>query len=351
MGVAFWSSVNAQEESSVLSTQMLAVSQPPAPLLPSDPAASLIFRLPSDLSSAAPTFDASGMADDPLALEYLRLDNAGNGYVTFHGDSADMPGTGGVLVIDDLPAREAGTFDASRDHLITGTQTGLAEPKDLAVVDDLSVLVVADFANADIKVFDLAAEGDTAPLFTTVNLGETARGDPRNPWGLRFDSDHNRLFVAATDGTVLVYDHYLVNQGENGPDRVIVPSAAGAKASANLHGISYLADRDTLILSDVGAATTADEPGFDTDGKLFVLENASTAEGSTEVKSQIRGQASLLGNPVGIVFDGNDLYVAEKASDLILRFNDVLDLTGITDVAPNGAVTVPAPESVVLAQE
>lgn len=348
--VALWGSVEAQGEASAAAPRMFAVSQPPAPVLPSDPPAGLIFGLPHDLSSAAPTFDASGMATAPLSLEYLRFDDAGNGYVTFH-DGSDVPGTGGVLFIDDLVAREGGTFDALRDQLITGAGAGLAGPKDLAIVNDLGILIVADFAEADIKVFDLHAEGNTPPLFVTSNLGETASGEPREAWGLSFDDDRNRLFVAATDGTVLVYDHYLVNRGENGPDRVVIPTMERAKASANLHGISYLADQDALILSDVGEATTADEPGFNTDGKLFVLEAASTAEGDTEASLELSGPDSLLGNPVGIAFDGNDLYVAEQSKDVVLRFDNILELTDVIDLAPSGAVTVTVPESVVLAEE
>lgn len=343
-------SVKAQEDASMTAPQVFAVSEPPAPVLPGDPPTGLIFRLPHDLSSAAPTFDVSDRAGEPLSLEYLRFDAAGNGYATFH-DGSDAPGSGGVLFIDDFSAREGETFDASRDHLVTGVKAGLAGPRDLALASDLSIVVVADFADADIKVLELDAEGDTVPLFVTTELGKTAAGDPRNPWGLTFDSVRNRLFVAATDGTVLVYDHYLVNQGRAGPDRIITPTVEETKASANLHGVSYLADRDTLILLDVGEATTTDEPGFDADGKLFVLEDASTAEGDTEVKSQISGPASLLGNPVGLAFDGNNLYVAEKARDVVLRFGGVLELTGVTDLAPSGAVTVTAPESVVLARD
>lgn len=348
--ITSWGSALAQGDTSVTLPQVFAVSEPPVPVLPSDPPAGLIFVLPHDLSSATPTFDALGTADAPLSLEYLRFDDAGNGYATFH-DGSDAPGSGGVLFIDDLVARSGGTFDVSRDHLITGTEAGLAGPRDLSVADDLGILVVADFVDADIKVFDLDAEGDTAPLFVTSNLGMTAAGEPRKAWGLSYDDDSDRLFVAATDGTVLVYDHYLVNQGKNGPDRVVAPTIAGSKASANLHGISYLADQDILILSDVGVATTADEPGFDTDGKIFVIENASTAEGDTEVKLALSGPDSLLGNPVGLAFDGADLYVAEKSRDLVLRIGGVLKLKGVTDLAPSGAVTVTAPESVALVRE
>lgn len=340
--------VRAQGNAATSAPPILAVSQPPTPILPDDPPAGLVFRLPHDLSAAVPTFDASGIADAPVSLEYLRFNRAGDGYATFHSPSEAAPTAGGVLVIDNLAARRGGTFDAASDHLVTGTQTGLVGPRDLAVVDALGILVVADFADADIKVFDLEARGDTAPLFVTSDLGVTAGNEPRAAWGLAFDEGRNRLYVAATDGTVLVYDDFSTSQGKAGPDRILTPTVSGVKVAANLHGISYLAARDTLILSDVGEATTADEPGFDTDGKIFVLENVSSAAGSTEVRAQLAGPASLLGNPVGLAVDGDTLYVAEKAKDVVLRFDRVLELTGAVDPAPSGAVTVTAPESVVL---
>ena len=329
-----------------------AVSQPPAPVLPTDPPAGLVFGLPHDLSSAAPTFDASSgavdMGDAPLSLEYLRFSRAGDGYATFHSGSGDAPGSGGVLFLDDLEARSGGRYGAPGDGRLTGARTGLVGPRDLAVADAPGVLVVADFAAGDLKVFDLDARGDVAPRFVTGDLGVTAGDEPRAPWGVAFDDADDRLYVAATDGTVLVYDDYLSDQGETGPDRIIKPTVNGARAAANLHGISYLADRDLLIVSDVGAATAAGEPGFGTDGNVFVLENASVADGDTEVRAQLAGPASLLGNPVGLAVDGGTLYVAEKAGNVVLRFDGVLELTGAVDPAPNGAVTVTAPESVTL---
>ena len=348
---AAWNVARAQSAA----PRVLVVSEPPAPVLPSDPPTGLIFSLPRDLSAAAPTFDASGITAEPVRLEYLRFDDDGNGYVTFH-DGSDAPATGGVLIIDAFAtpsgvARVGGTFDAARDRLISGAEADLAGPRDLAVADELGVVVVADFAEADLKVFDLAFSGTAAPLFVTTNLGQTAAGEPRAPWGIAFDSVQDRLFVGATDGTVLVYDDYLLTRGESGPDRVIVPTVDGVKASTNLHGVGYLADRDLLILADVGSAATPDEAGFDADGKLFVVRNASSAAGDTAVAAQLSGPESLLGNPVGVAFDGDDVYVAEKAGNVVLRFDDVLTMTGVTERAPNGAVTVVAPESVVLVRE
>lgn len=352
--------VSAQENvvtsAAMSGPRIWAVSQPPAPVLPTDPPAGLIFGLPHDLSSAAPTFDASsgtssnavGIGDAPLSLEYLRFSRAGDGYATFRSGSEDAPGSGGVLFLEGLEARSGGRYGAPGDGLLTGARTGLVGPRDLAVADAPGVLVVADFAAADLKVFDLGARGDVAPRFVTGNLGVTAEGDPRAPWGLAFNDADDRLYVAATDGTVLVYDDYLQGRGEAGPDRVLTPTVGGTKAAANLHGISYLPGRDILIVSDVGAATAAGEAGFDTDGKVFVLENASAADGDTEVRAQLAGPASLLGNPVGLAVDGGTLYIAEKAGNVVLRFDGVLELTGTLDPAPSGAVTVTAPEAVTL---
>ena len=339
------------QDTAPASILVLVISKPPPPAVASDPPQGLVFTLAPDMSASSVTFDTAG---GPQSLEYLRLDAQGDAYITFV-DGPVEAAPGGVMVVDDFLNREG--FDPSRDRLITGQNTGLVEPKDLVVADDLGVAIVADFAEAEIAVFDLTASGDAAPRFVTSELGNTTLGttsvdEPRRPWGLAFDADADRLFVGSTDGTVLVFDDYLVNQGEGGPDRVITPTLNGEQVSANLHDLVYLADKDILIATDVGAATTADQAGFDTDGKVFLLENASSADGNTEVKAALAGPSTLLGNPVGAAFDGAgdnaDLLITEKTKDVVLRFNDVLTLSGAVDAAPVGAVTVAQPEAVTL---
>ncbi len=339
--------VVAASGSSIQSRRLLAISGPATPVLPDDLPLGLVYNLQPDLAAASTVFDTANAVGGPLALEYLRFNQKGDAYLTFDRTVGEEV-TGGVLVIDDLADRDNGSFDASRDRLISGSATGLLKPKSLAIVDALGFVIVADFGAANIKVFGVQAEGDTPPLFVTDMLGETDEGDPRAPWGVAFDDLNNRLFVATTDGTLLVYDHYLINRGRGGPDRLIVPTAEGKKASANLHDLVYLAAHDALIASDVGAAITSDEPGFDTDGKLLVIEQVATAEGETEVMLQVSGSDTLLGNPVGLAFDGTDLFVAEKSKDVVLRFDNLLMQEGVVELAPNGAVTVPQPESVTL---
>ncbi len=335
------------------SADVIIVSKPPPPTVPSDPSQGLIFRAPLDMSASSITFDTSNTVegettDVPKSLEYLRLDAAGDAYITFDDGPAEAA-PGGVMVIEDFMNRTG--FDSSRDRLITGEAAGLVGPKDLALADDSGVVIVSDFAEAKVAVFDTRAGSDAAPRFVTSELGLTEAGEPRRPWGLAFDTAADRLFVGGTDGTVLVFDDYLVNRGEGGPDRVITPFSGGGQASANIHDLVYLADEDVLIATDVGAATTADQPGFDTDGKVFVLENASTAEGETEVKAQLAGPSTMLGNPVGAASHGSDLFITEKTKDTVLRFGNVLGMLGAVNAAPTGAVTVAKPEAVALVSE
>ena len=326
---------------------LLVVSKPPPPTVPSDPRQGLVFSAPFNMAASSITFDLSAVAEAtgvPKGLEYLRLDAAGDAYITFSGGPEASPG--GVMVVEDFLDRE--TFDPARDRLITGEATGLVSPKDLVVVGNAGVIIVADFAEAQVATFDTEARGSAAPRFVTTALGTTEAGEPRRPWGLAFDAATDRLFIGGTDGKVLVFDDYLARRGEGGPSRIITPTLEGQQASANVHDLVYLKDEDVLIATDVGAATTADQPGFDTDGKVFLLGNASAASGDTEVEVQLAGPSTLLGNPVGAASDGIDLFITEKARDTVLRFSGVLELSGAVDAAPTGAVTVAKPEAVAL---
>ena len=324
---------------------ILAVSKPPLAVLESDPVSAVVWLEP-DLSTSADLFRAGG---EVLSFEYLRLTDTDTAFLSFDvGADADAPG--GILAMPRFTEQPDG-FDPERDRRISGAATGLDEPKGLAVDSGLGVVVVADFGTNTVKGFDTQASGDVAPLFDITDLGQTAAGEPRQPWAVEVDSAQQRLYVAATDGTVLVYDDYLLERGQGGPDRVIVPTLEGEPVSANLHGILYLSEQDTLVVADFGPAKDSDEPGFDTDGKLFVLENASRADGETEVKAQLAGPNTGLGNPSDLAFDGSALYVGDKVLDAVLRFDDVLSLSGAVDPAPTGALTVIKPESLLMLGE
>ena len=330
------------------SGQLLTVSKPPASLLPTDPAQGLVYASPPDLAAAEVSFDAAG---GPVSLVYLVLDAQGTGYLTFD-DGPNEGAPGGVMVIQELQTRAERTFDPERDRLLTGSKVGLSEPKDLELVADLGLLIVADFGAADLKVFDLKVfdalgSGNISPRFTVSELGRAAGGDPRRPWGLAYDPAADRLFVGATDGALLVYDSFLLDHGEDGPTRVVVPMFNGQAVSHNLHELVYLADTDTVVVTDVGAATTSDQPGFDSDGALFLVKNAGEMSGPTPVSLWLHGPDSLLGNPVSVAARGDNVFVGENGLDLLLRFDGLLRRQGEVAVAPDAALSLVKPESVI----
>ncbi len=323
---------------------LLAVSKPPASLVPTDPPQGLVYRASPDLGTADVFFAAKG---GPIDLVYIVLDAEGNGYLTFD-DGPDDSAPGGVMVVEDVQSREERTFDTTRDRLITGSRVGLVEPKDLILVESQGLLIVADFASATIRVFDALATGNVAPRFVTDKLGEGAGGEPRRPWGLAYDEVADRLFVGATDGTLLVYDAFLASRGENGPSRTVTPTWQGSAASHNLHELLYDRATDRIIVTDVGAATTSDQPGFDSDGALLVLERASRAQGPTPVGLRLAGPNSLLGNPVSLVQKEESIFVAENGLDLLLRFDGLLGRRGGVDVPPDAVISMVKPESLIL---
>ncbi|MEZ5448035.1 MAG: hypothetical protein R3E89_03090 [Thiolinea sp.] len=70
---------------------------------------------------------------------------------------------------------------------------------------------------------------------------------------------------------------------------------------------------DRLIVSDVGSAALAN------DGRIYVIDNASTADGLTALHVELAGAQTALGNPVDLAFDGMHLYVAEKSNNQLRR--------------------------------
>jgi hypothetical protein len=268
---------------------------------------------------------------DILSVQSAALTAAGDAFVTY-----DRPGAqGGVLFTSGVANADAPLTIAAGERRIEGPATGLVAPKGVFASEELGVVIVADAGAKRVAAFALDAEGDVAPAWTVDDLG----GD-RGPWDAAYDAEGDLLFVAATDGVVLVYEAFSADLGAAGPARTIVPAAAGEKVSVNLHGIAYLPAEDLLVLSDVGDAMDA------ADGQLFTIAGAATADGSVDVRWRLRGPATQLGNPVDLAVELGSVFVAEKANDLLLRFDDVAERSGEDDVAAELEAAFVKPESI-----
>jgi hypothetical protein len=268
------------------------------------------------------------------SVQSLALALDGRGYVGFDGPA--VSGGGGVFIVDGLTDLAGeGQIDTLVSRL-WGPETGIVTPKGIALNQAQDRLFVADTAANNIKVFDTANLGNTEPLFVFDDLGTDAP-----VWDIAYDDAEDRLFAAGVDGVVRVFDTALASQGNDAPARLITPTDGADQISVNLHGIHYDAASKILILSDVG------DPMDPADGAVFLIPDADTADDQVMVSAAIRGDATRLGNPVDIAFDGTNLFIAEKSNSAVLRYDAILDFTGLdNNVAESSMIEVANAESV-----
>jgi len=271
--------------------------------------------------------------------ESVTFDAAGNSYASFDGDSV------GVLISSKVATRRADSaFDASYDREILGSNTGLVSPKGIDVASKSGLIFVAEnnATTPGIMIYSSCASGNVAPLMT-LSASAAAR-----PWDVDYDAHTDKAFVALTNGTVAVFDEVVANLNAGVTSmtmesKLIVPATSGAALAAptNIHGIDYDSLSDSLMISDVGSAADI------TDGKIYVLNNISSASGLTNIAVNIAGANTMLGNPVDIMYTGSNLYVAEKSNGLVMRFDDILSSAG-GDISADLSISYTAPESVAI---
>ncbi|MEW6730165.1 MAG: hypothetical protein AB1489_02390 [Acidobacteriota bacterium] len=209
-------------------------------------------------------------------------------------------------------AKKDATFDPKYDREIKGAKTTLKNPKGLDLDTARGLIFVAENGNGTVLVFSAEAAGEVEPIATVT--------PPAKPWDVEYDDATDSLYVALVNGKVAVYDRFVFSGFDGTPERSIEP-----EGSVNLHGIVYDRAQDMLLLSDVGQATSNE------DGKLFVVRQASKVYGVVKPARTIEGVKTKLGNPVDIVYDGKDLYVAEKANDVLLVYRNFA-------LGPSGAI-------------
>ena len=299
-----------------------------------------IFSVSRSLGSAPlPAFTTTLPNDNSVSAQNISIDRAGTAYVAFDGAAT------GFTAVSGIAARTGGATDPSRDRTVAPVTTPMTAPKGLEIADDLGLIIFSDVGSGQVVIHSACAAGDAAPVATITPAA--------SPWDSDYDPSHDTLYVALTNGTVAAYDHFSFNLGASTP-RTITPVSGGAgiaavtgAAGSNMHGVRYDQRSDTLILADVGVGAGG---AFATDGALMSVENAATANGTTEVGVLVYGAATNLGNPVDIAFDGADLYVAEKANGggAIHVWRDFLTSGYGANSAPSASQSATNPESIVI---
>ncbi len=202
------------------------------------------------------------------------------------------------------------------------------------------------------KTLYVASNSDSA-IYVYVGV-DTISGNARatkklklngQPWGIHLENDN--LYVVIDQNRVEVQLFQSVSALQVGsiePSKKI--TIAGAK---RLHGITYSAARDVLILTDIGEASLGN---FTSDGAIYTISGAAgkfTTGGSVVPTTAISGLSTNLGNPVDVAWDSRSekdmIYVAEKANKKILVFK----LTDNGNVAPTVSASLTSlPEAIYL---
>ena len=297
--------------------------------------------------SPATLFVASNSSTDKAVRVRNETFGLLNTYETGGNEGIVVSSAGAIIQADDSGTNgriitACNAFDRTTSgpsYAISGTNTGLVNPKGVETIPNLGLTLVANNGQSNILIFGSAASGDIAP-FATLGLTNDA-------WDLTYDGKTDTLFVALVDGSVAVFDRFAENEGQGGITRLFWIEDADGEVSVNLHGIDYDAVTDSLVVSDVGQASSAD------DGKLYVLQNASSiASGTVKAATTWKGSETRLGNPVDLQITGTDVRIAEKANagGAVLVYRNIFEAAG-GNVAPDVIYDTPAPESIAVVPE
>ena len=214
-------------------------------------------------------------------------------------------------------AKNIKTFTVNTDGSLTGkgsfVDDGLLSAREIAFDRTRKMLYVSSNIDSAIYVY---AGIDTINGNAKANKKIKLKGG--QPWGIHLENDN--LFVVLDQGKVEVQLFETASAlavGTLEPTKKI--TIAGAR---RLHGITYSAAQDVLILTDIGDASSG------LDGSIYIIEGAAAkfTPGGAQITPTrvISGQATQLGNPVDVAFDARTdkglIYVAEKANKKILVF-------------------------------
>ncbi len=257
-----------------------------------DPADQSILKDPYSFNSQLP--DGNGILFDPFSGTVFQVSRQNKNVRSFKVN------TDGTL---EAPAKTS-FIDQS-----------LTSAREMAYDRVRKILYIASNADSSIYVYN-----DAPTLTGTATASKKLKLDGQ-PWGIHLDND--RLFVVIDQARVeiqLFEGASSLVVGTIIPKKKIILSGA-----RRLHGITYSAARDALILTDIGEATLT---GFTTDGAIHIIDSAGKKFTDTSSPifptRTISGSSTGLGNPVDVAWDdrtGKDLiYIAEKANKKILIF-------------------------------
>lgn len=225
-------------------------------------------------------------------------------------------GNGSILVFENASARDGNIVP---DRIISGANTALTSPADLAFDPVANQLYVAD--GARILVFGNAslANGNITPL-RNFNVGATIGS-------ILLDTANNILYVSDPADNVID-----VLGSASQQDVVAVPSAIIAGPDTKLSGPDGLAldAAGRLIVANSVAPTS-----------ITIYPSANTANGDVLPAASISGATTKLTSPTQILLNRNvnngELYVIDNTTGSVLVYGGLNSANG--NLAPARVIT------------
>lgn len=255
-----------------------------------DPADQTAFKVPYKFDSKLP--DANGILFNAFSGTVFQVSRKNKNIRTFKVNTDGSLAQANSFVDEGLLSAREMAYDRTRD-----------------------VLYVSSNIDSAIYVYTKASTlTGTVVAYKKLKLNG-------QPWGIHLDN--NRLFVVI--GLARAEVQLFEEISELAVGNISATKKITITGAVRLNGITYSADRNVLLLTDIVEATST---GFDTDGAIYIIKDADAqfAAGGKAVSpsSTIKGLNTLLGNPVDIAWDDRTtkdlIYVAEKAGRKILTF-------------------------------
>ncbi len=236
------------------------------------------------------TFPANGTDSDGIVYDedndvLYQLDRTNNVVVAYNNVNTDLE-NGNVPTVS---ATSTSDFTNGREISLTGSK----------------LIVAQDAADSNgntnaLFVYDVAAGAITLSASYTTDI---------NLWGIHVQ-DETLYAIEDNSSNLAVYENFFANPNGAITADAIIPVAGIVRT----HGITYDADTDLMVLTDVGSGAVAD------DGAIVIIDDymQAAADGNISMSEQVRiaGSNTFLGNPVDVAVnvDNSQIYVAERAN-------------------------------------
>lgn len=210
----------------------------------------------------------------------------------------------------------------------TFTDATLTSGRELAYDNQRDILYIANNTDSSIRMYSNAST-------LSGNVTGKKFKIAGQPWGIFYDAAGNNLLVLM-DLAAMRIDIFSnpsgLAEGIVTASRTLNITNRPNGALSRLHGITYSASSDMLLVTEIGEAAAPSvpnltKPAFNADGGIYIIKGAAAkiaAGGNVTADAVIYGSNTMLGNPVDIAIDDRNakgiIYVAEKANKRILAF-------------------------------